>query len=52
MNSESPDSAYAMGNFLDKYQADHRGEIDESNAIQIYKQAMTYEYRNFAAATF
>lgn len=47
--NNDPSGAYAMGNFLDSYQKDH--PIDESKAIQIYTQAMTYEEQNFAAAT-
>lgn len=44
-------NAYAMGNYLEQYRADHPGEIDDNRAIEIYRQAMTFEYRNFAAAT-
>ncbi|ACF13136.1 transcriptional activator, TenA family [Chloroherpeton thalassium ATCC 35110] len=46
-----PDGAYAMGNFLNDYQIAHPDEIDENTAIEIYTQAMTYEQRNFSAAT-
>jgi len=46
-----PDGAYAMGNFLNDYQMAHPDKIDENKAIQIYRQAMMYEQKNFSAAT-
>ena len=49
--NDSPNGAYAMGNFLDAYQQNHPGAIDENKAIEIYTQAMSYEVENFAAAT-
>ncbi len=42
--------AYAMGNFLDTYQKENPGAVDEQKAAQIYTQAMTFELKNFAAA--
>ncbi len=49
--NNDPGGAYAMGNFLNDYQAAHPKEIDEGKAIRLYTQAMTYEQQNFAAAT-
>lgn len=43
-----PDGAYAMGNFIAEYQKSH--PIDEDKALQIYQQAMEFEYRNFQSA--
>jgi thiaminase (transcriptional activator TenA) len=48
--NDSPKGPYAMGNFLDAYQREHPGGVDEQKAIQIYTQAMTFEQQNFAAA--
>jgi thiaminase/transcriptional activator TenA len=46
--NNDPSGAYAMGNFIDAYQKVH--EIDVDLALQIYSQAMTYEYQNFKTA--
>ncbi|MDH3892693.1 MAG: TenA family transcriptional regulator [candidate division Zixibacteria bacterium] len=50
-DNDSPKGAYAMGNYLVKYMAENPGVIDETKAIQLYTQAITYEQKNFAAAT-
>ena len=44
-----PSGAYAMGNFLDAYQKQY--PVDETLASEYYKQAMEFEYQNFAIAT-
>jgi len=49
--NNDPSGAYAMGNFLNDYQAAHPKEIDKGKAIRLYTQAMDYEQKNFAAAT-
>lgn len=41
---------YAMGNLLDEYQEAHPGALDPQKALDIYRRAMEYEQRNFAAA--
>ncbi len=37
--------AYAMGNFIHSY----RGDIEKSKALQIYTEAITFEWKNFFA---
>jgi len=49
--NNNPSGAYAMGNFIELFQKEHPGSIDQERAIQIYSQAMTYEKENFATAT-
>lgn len=46
--NNDPKSAYAMGNFLVEYQKENH--IDETLAMELFKQAMRYEYQNFNAA--
>jgi thiaminase/transcriptional activator TenA len=46
--NDDPGSAYAMGNFLESYRAQH--PVDQEKAIQIYCRAMTFEQENFTAA--
>lgn len=46
-----PEIAYAMGNFIDLYLKSNPDAIDENKAMEIYKQAMEYEYRYFLSAT-
>ncbi len=46
--NNDPHGAYAMGNFLEAYQKNHT--IDEGLAIELYKQAITFEYENFNTA--
>lgn len=48
--NHDPNGAYAMGNFIHEYQKKHPSSIDVAKAKQIYKQATTYEYKNFAQA--
>jgi thiaminase/transcriptional activator TenA len=48
--NNDPSGAYAMGNFLDAYQKANPDVIDQTTAIHIYTQAMSYEQQNFAAA--
>jgi thiaminase/transcriptional activator TenA len=43
--------AYAIGNYLSAYQTQHPGAIDAAKATDIYRRAMEFEHRNFAAAT-
>jgi thiaminase/transcriptional activator TenA len=45
-----PDAGYAIGNFLDLYQKENPGTLDEQKAIQIYTQATAFEVKNFEAA--
>jgi thiaminase/transcriptional activator TenA len=45
------DGPYAMGNFLNEYQQAQPGLVDPKKALDIYRRAMEYEQRNFAAAT-
>ena len=49
--NDDPTGAYALGNFLNSYMEEHPDAVDEAKATGIYTQAMTYEQRNFAAAT-
>lgn len=46
----SSKGAYAIGNFLNTYQKENPGVLDDQKATQIYTQAMTFEMKNFAAA--
>ena len=46
--NDYPSGAYAMGNFLEAYRQSN--PVDETKALQIYKQAITYEWQNFATA--
>lgn len=50
-DNNDPKGAYAMGNFLTKYKSTYPNSIDNKKAIEIYKQAMSYEKQNFEAAT-
>lgn len=47
--NNSPDGAYAMGNFIESYRQEY--PIDETLAITLYTQAMNFEYENFQSAT-
>jgi thiaminase/transcriptional activator TenA len=47
--NNSPDGAYAMGNFLQNYSSNHR--VDQEVALSLYRTAMTYECNNFLTAT-
>ena len=47
--NSDPSGAYTMGNFLHAYGQNHT--IDESKALDLYRQAMTFEQQNFATAT-
>mgnify|MGYP001794298210 FL=1 len=47
--NDYPDGAYTMGNFIEIYRKENA--IDAPKALQLYKQAMTYEYENFKTAT-
>ncbi|OUR70401.1 hypothetical protein A9Q76_07635 [Arcobacter sp. 31_11_sub10_T18] len=49
--NDDPHGAYVMGNFLNDYQIVNPNSIDNDLAIQIYKTAMTFEFRNFQSAT-
>jgi len=49
--NDDPSGAYVMGNFLDYYQNAYPGVIDNDTAIQIYKTAMTFEFKNFQSAS-
>ena len=49
--NHDPSGGFAMGNFIDSYQAQYPDSIDEAQAIAIYTQAMEYEQKNFATAT-
>ncbi len=49
--NNDPEVAYAMGNFLDMYLKANPNKIDEDKALEIYKEAMAYEYRYFLSAT-
>jgi len=44
-SNNDPKGAYAMGNFLQEYISTHA--LDEQLAIQIYRKAIEYEFRNF-----
>lgn len=41
--------AYTIGNYLDCFQAQYPGAIDQAVAVDIYRQAMNYELQNFLA---
>ena len=47
--NNDPSGAYAMGNFIEIYREVF--PVDESLALDLYKRAMTFEYKNFKAAT-
>ncbi len=49
--NDDPHGAYVMGNFLNAYQTAYPDSIDNALAIQIYKTAMTFEFKNFQSAT-
>lgn len=49
--NNDPQIAYAMGNFLDLYLKDNPDKINEDKALEIYKKAMEYEYKNFLSGT-
>ncbi len=46
--NNDPGGAYAMGNFLEAYC--QQFPVDVTKAQEIYRQAMTFEYQNFATA--
>jgi thiaminase (transcriptional activator TenA) len=48
--NDDPHGAYAMGNFLEEYRAEHPHAVDPEKATRIYTRAMDYERQNFAAA--
>ncbi len=48
--NNDPGGAYAMGNFLNDYQDEYPGGIDEKKALEIYSKAMNYEEQNFTVA--
>lgn len=47
--NDYPDGAYTMGNFIENYRK--ANPIDKAKALQLYTQAMTFEYENFKTAT-
>ncbi len=47
--NNDPNGAFAMGNFLEHYCQHH--VIDENKAQRLYRQAIEFEYQNFATAT-
>ena len=48
-DNDDPKGAYAMGNFIN--QEPFKSYINDDEAISIYKQAITYEFKNFKTAT-
>lgn len=46
-----PHGAYAMGNFINGYMERHPGKIDPDKAIDIYRTATEFEFKNFQTAT-
>lgn len=48
--NNDPSGAYKMGNYLDTYMAANPGVVDQDDAVAVFRQAMTFELENFAAA--